>query len=449
MSDPFKAYDVRGVVGPDFGPKEVFRIGIAFARYLKQKTGQEDIRVLVARDVRLTSPELKNALILGLQLAGIEVFDADLITTPLFYFSVAKGDFDAGAIISASHNPKEYNGIKFVGKGAQFIAKDSGLWEIREFYLNDGFPKMPNEIASAKPAIFLNEYIEFLGSKLNIKREIHIGVDSGNGAGAVVFKPLIEKIPNIKTEQINFEIDGGFPARGPNPVLEGALNQLSKLVVQNNLEFGVGLDGDADRIVFVDEKGEMLFGDYIMALLIDYWPYDLSAESIIIPIGTSQIVEETAKKRGAKVVLSPVGTGFIKKAMRDNSAVLAGERSCHFYFGDFFNSDSAALAFINVLNIVSTQNKKFSELIAPYKKYALSGEINFNVENKEEIIRKIKNYFKNPKWYSDLDGITMKFDDFWFNLRASNTEPLLRLVIEAKTQELLDEKIKLFKNLVK
>lgn len=453
----FKVYDIRGIYPKELNQEIVFNIAGAFGLFLKKKIKKAMPKIVISSDFRLSSPNLKKAFIKGLLNNGIKVFDIGFSTTPMNYFAINFLKTDGGAIITASHNPKEYNGIKMSFKKAIPIGKDNGLKEIKKIFQQN------YKIQSSKFKIYgrvikknlVNEYVNFLlkrGQMLNVKCQISVVIDCGNGAVGYILSKLLKKA-GIRYYPLYFKPDGKFPNRSPNPLKENALNKLKKKVLNKKADLGIAFDGDGDRVYFIDEKGNFISPDFILGLLIKDALKNNPKTKTILDIKSSRSVREFIKQEKGAFIFSKTGHSFFKQMMRKEKADLGGELSGHYYFKDFFFCDSGILAMLRVLKILSTSNKKISEIIKPFKKYYQSGEINFKVANKEKTIKNIKKYFKSLKIKNlkifNFDGLNIATDDFWFNLRPSNTEPLLRLNLEATTKTILNKKLKTLTRLIK
>ena len=390
----FKAYDIRGKYPEEFNEDAAYKIARAFARYLRlvrRSLGEGGLEIVVSSDARASSPALKEAFLDGLLDEGAEIIDAGLTTTPMHYFIVNKTGADGGAMITASHNPQEFNGIKLDKKNAIPIGIGAGMEEIKNDAIREIFQNSENRGKVVKKD-FLNEYVEF----------------------------LISKFPSLKSEII-------------------------KLTAGEKIS-GISFDSDGDRAIFRDEAGNVVRGDIITALLAQ--KYAKAGEKIIYDLRSSRVVKEEIEARGAKAVESRVGHAFIKPLMRKENAVFGGELSGHYYFRDFFFADSGVFAALVILDLLRIEQKPLSELVKPLMRYYKSDEINFKIKEKEKIIDKVAAHFSDAK-ISYLDGIKVDYPDWWFNLRISNTEDLVRLNIEADVPELLEEKKKLLESLIK
>ena len=432
----FKAYDVRGVYPTELNEDIMRRIGNAVAQFLDAK------RILVSRDMRASSPSLAEAFIDGATDAGVDCVDAGLLSTPANYFAIANYGFKGGVSITASHNPKEYNGLKVSREHAMPVGYDSGLADVEKMVLGGEY-----KTAAVKGKVMginvIDEYrkhvLKFAGSM----KPLNVVIDASNGMAGLVLPQMLDKLP-IKTTRLYFELDGTFPNHDANPLKHEALRDLQETVKRTKADLGAIFDGDADRCAFVDENGTPIASDLTTALIAVDMLKTAPGSTIIYDVRSSRAVREEIEKHGGKPLPERVGHAFIKATMRESNAAFGGELSGHYYFRENFFADSAAIAFMKMLNIVSTAGKPLSKIVKPLKRYFTTGEVNFRVEDKEGKIREIASAFADGK-ISWLDGITVEYPDWWFNVRKSNTEPLLRLVLEGNTKELRDkgyEKVK-------
>ena len=429
MAGIFKAYDIRGIYGKTITSETAFAIGRAFATLLKPRT------VVVGRDMRPHSPPLFHALARGLTLHGADVIDIGLCSTPMSYFANGSLNADAGIMITASHNPGEWNGMKLCRAGAVPISGATGIADIEAIVNNGSF-----DPPAATPGRIIGHpiaaaYATAIRKHARLARPIRLAVDMANGMGileSTVFKGIIDIDPLFDT------LDGTFPNHEANPLKEDTFEALQAKVRGGTYDFGVAFDGDADRAGFTDEKGEIVPMDMITALI----ACDVLTRQkgiIFYDLRSSWAVKEVIAENGGTPMMSRVGHAFIKQQMRDADAVFAGELSGHYYFRDNYYTESSALAVISVANIVSAAGCPLSELIRPIKRYFASGEINSEVEAPDAVIDRIRTRYRDGRLF-ELDGVSVEFDDWWFNIRLSNTEPLVRLNLEAKTLGMMQQK---------
>lgn len=434
MMSAFKAYDIRGVYGRDFTAADVERIGFFLPKLLKTD------RVLVGRDVRVSSPEIFEALTRGITAAGADAVSIGLSPTPMLYYTAATRGFDAAVQITASHNPPEYNGLKICKTGAQPVDYADGLADLERMCATE--PAVP----AARPGRIeqldiRREYIRFFEPWKEGLAGLDIGVDCSNGMAAL----LIRDVLGPAARCINDVPDGTFPGHDPNPLIEANCEDLKTLVRTNGLDIGVIFDGDADRVMFTDEQGRYVQPDLITAVLAEHY---LQKEKGIIlhDIRTSRAVTERIRELGGEPYMWKVGHSFAKRKMRELGAIAGGELAGHYYFRDFFCCDSGLFTALIVLRIAArlkAEGKPFSSCIAGLQRYANSGEINFRIADKAGAVAALRKRFADspaPTAVHDFDGVRIEFDDWWFNVRPSNTEPWLRLVIEARDADLLDAK---------
>jgi phosphomannomutase len=430
----FKAYDVRGKVDSELTPEVAAKIGRAFADWLPNEGA-----VAVGRDMRPDSKELADALIEGLCQQGRDVIDIGEVTSDMIYFATGKLGLAGGVVITASHNPGAYNGIKFCREEAKPVGEESGLFEVRDKVIADSFTPAAKPGSVSQKDVgedWITHVLSFIDpTKLT---PLHIAVDAGNGMAGKIFPELEPYVP-FQVEELYFELDGTFPNHIANPLEPKNLVDVQKAIRKHGCEAGVAFDGDGDRAVLLDEKGELVTGTVLTALLAEYFLKLNPGATILHNAICGRAAVEAIKQHGGKAVRTRVGHSFIKGEMRKNNAVFAGEHSGHYYFKDNFMADSGLIAAVIGLYILSLSGKKLSELVAPYRKaYVQISETNFEVEDKQAMLEKIAAEFKDGA--SDLlDGLTVQFPDAWFNVRPSNTEPLLRLNAEAKTKPELDK----------
>ena len=430
----FKAYDIRGLSGSEITEKIAELVGRALVKY----SGAG--RILVARDMRLSSPALLDALKRGITASGADVVDIGLATNPLFFFAVTqefRNDKNgAGANVTASHNPKEYNGFKIVRKDGFMIGEGSGMEEIRDLTIAQKFDDRPaGKIRQKDP---LRDYILRILSVVP-KREVgkrHVVFDAGNGMASVTLPALIDAY-GIQSENLFFDLNGSFPNHVPNPAQEETLVVLKKRVKESGAELGVSFDGDADRVGFVDELGNFVRGDIMTAFLAKEMLRRSPGSWVVATIPQSRIVGETVSASGGKLETVRVGNPFVKYKMRELGAVFGGELAMHFMFRDMNYLESSELAVAIVLAAINRDKKPFSELIRPLLKYAKTPETNFVVKDKDAalaIIAALEKKYSDGK-INHIDGVRVDYPSWWFSARTSNTEPLVRLNLEADTQE--------------
>jgi phosphomannomutase len=420
----FKPYDIRGIY-PEYLNEEIaYKIGRAFVLFLKCRN------VIVGRDMRKSSGPLFDALAKGITEQGADVIDIGMATSPQLYFCSGKYGY-AGIMITASHNPAQYNGMKMVTKGAVPVSYDTGLKKIKEIVEKGEF-RSPKKKGKIKTKDFHADYRKFVTKGIK-KFPLKIVIDTANSMGvkeAEIIQDYCTVIP------LFFELDDSFPNHEANPLITETLKDLQKKVVDEKADFGIAFDGDADRCAFVDEKGQIVTSDMITALLAQ----EFKGQKIGYDLRSSWAVTEEIRKVNGTPIMIRVGHVFIKQMMREQDIAFAGELSGHYYYKDNFFCESSIKTCFLVMDMVA-KGKKLSELIEPMKRYYASGEINSEVKDKDAVLRRVEEKYKEQaKEVLHLDGVSAIFDDWWFNLRKSNTEPLIRLNIEAKTHELMEQK---------
>ena len=435
----FKAYDIRGIYPIELDETLAYRIGRAFTYLLQQEEHKTTLNLVASSDMRISSPALLKEIIKGITDQGSSVIDIGLASTPTFYFAVANGDYDGGLMVSASHNPKEYNGFKMVRKKAIPISKETGIYTIRDLAKQNKFPSQKKGTITKKQGIIIEQIIHDL-SYINPKaiKPFRIIADPANSMGAQYLNELFQHIPGTLIK-INFDLDGTFPAHQADPLKEENLVQLKQKVLDEHADLGIATDGDGDRVFFVDDKGETIPPHILRGLLAKIFLKTNPGATICYDIRPGRITRDMILEYGGIPVVTRVGHSLIKEKMREVNAVFAGESSGHYFLRFDHGSYEAPVVIIGkILEELSRANTTFSELVNPYKKYIHSGEINSIVDDKDKIIENILIAYKDAKHIDKLDGISIEYDDFWFNIRPSNTEPLLRLNLEAKTQEIME-----------
>ncbi len=440
----FKAYDIRGIYPDQLNEEDAWKIGCAAARFLPSllsgyQRGQAGSQTIcVGRDMRTHSKSLLDALIEGVTATGANVIDIGMIDTPQMYFAVNYLVTCGGVQVTASHNPAKYNGFKVSGLGAKPVGIDTGLKDIEHIAM--ALLHTKGRVTGSVErrdltAEYRNHVLKFLRPNI---RKLKIAVDASNGMAGKVVPEIFGGLP-IEIIALNFEHTGTF-RHEPNPLVEKNLADVKAAVKKQKCDFGICFDGDADRLMMVDEKGKPIGCDLLTALIVPYFLKKEPKSTVVYDLRSSLVVSEEILKYGGTPRRERVGHAFMKKALRDSHAVFGGELSGHFYYRDNFWADSGMITLVHVLNIVSEAQKPVSELIKPLRRYYSSGEINFKVDDKQARMNELAKKYKDAQ-LDNFDGVTIRYKDWWFNCRPSNTEPLLRLNIEAKTKKLLDEKL--------
>jgi phosphomannomutase len=452
----FKAYDVRATYPNPLNEEGAWKVGHATAQFLKRSrekiSGDAKVKrenaMVVGRDMRPHSPALAKALSDGIRSVGMDVIDVGMVDTSFVYFAINHVDAVGGIMTTASHNPVQYNGFKISGPKAKPIGAATGLDDIKRIAstLRVGQTGLHGKHEEVD---LWQAYRAHVHQFLKLKRPLKVVIDASNGMAGKMVPAVFGNVPNLEIVPILFEITGSF-VHEPNPLVESNLDMLkAKIRETRDAHFGACFDGDADRCMFVDEKAKLVGSDMITALLAEDFlkrPENKGA-TIVYDLRSSKSVPDTIKSMGGVPKRDRVGHAFIKKTMAETKAVFGGELSGHLYFRDNFFADSAAVAFACALSVVSAQDKALGELMQKYYKYSHSGEINFHVEDKDAKIRELADHYKKAQ-IDYLDGVTIDFGDWWFNVRKSNTEPLLRLNLETPSPAMLEEKLKELKKML-
>jgi len=427
----FKAYDIRGIYGKQIDEDLAEKIGRAFAAEVEPKT------VVVGHDMRPCAPDITDALVRGLTAAGVDVSLLGLVSTPVVSFALGKGGFDGGIMVTASHNPAEYIGLKLARAGAVPLSREHGIASMEQRILDGDLPGDAAEPGRAEEASFTEEYVAMVAGHASFGRRLKAVVDAGNGMGGWEF-PLVAGHLDLDVVPLYFEPDGSFPNHEANPLDHATLKDLRERVVSEGADLGIAFDGDADRAGFVDEKGEVITNDLATALMA---ADILSREKgpVVYDLRSSRALPEEIEKHGGTPIRGRVGHSFMKNAMREKGCVFGGEYSGHYYFRENYNTESATLAVVALCNILASDDTPLSARLADLRRYKQTGEVNFRVENKQELMERIAERYADGEvdW---LDGVTVQYDDWWCNVRPSNTEPYLRLNLEANDEATFEEK---------
>jgi len=432
IPDIFKAYDIRGLVENELSPDFAFAVGLAFAKFLEIE--REPATVIIGEDMRPSSPELADAFSAGVTSNGTNVIRIGLASTDMLYYAAGSKNLP-GAMFTASHNPAAYNGIKLCLSGARPIGKETGLLAI-EHFVRHGMPVAMRPAGTETTEDLLQDYADYLHKLVSFKgnRPLKIVIDAGNGMAGFTAPAIFERL-GAEIIPLYFELDGNFPNHEANPIDPANLRDLQKAVIEHQADIGLAFDGDADRCFLVDEKGETVDPSLLTALIASRELAKHPGATIIHSLISSRTVVEVINELGGVPVRSRVGHSYIKALMAETGAIFGGEHSGHFYFKDFWRADSGALAALHALAALGESDQTISQLLAPFKRYVASGEVNSRVSDAALIIKVIKEkYSAQPEFQIDeLDGLTASTSTWWFNVRASNTEPLLRLNVEADT----------------
>jgi phosphomannomutase len=426
------AYDVRGLVPDELNEEVAWVLGRAAAVEL------QGAAIIVGRDMRQSSEPLAQAFMQGVRVQGVDTIDIGLASTDLLYYASGKLGHP-GAMWTASHNPARYNGLKLCRAGAAGVSLDSGLAQIRDRALSGNYPEADAE-GTAHQADLIDDYAEHVRSFINLAalRPLSVVVDAGNGMAGLVVPPIFDGLP-VSIDPLYFELDGTFPHHPANPIEPANLVDLQRRVVGTHADLGLAFDGDADRMFCVDEQGRIVPPSLVVACIAETLLRRLPGETILYNLICSHVVPETVEAHGGHAIRTRVGHSFIKGVMKDTGAVFAGEHSGHYYFRDNFRADSGVIAALILLEALSESGGTLSELLAPYDRYVQSGEINTEVEDQRAATERVAEEFASEGEADWADGLTVNGDGWWFNLRPSNTEPLLRLNVEADDRATMEE----------
>jgi phosphomannomutase len=433
-----KAYDIRGLVKDEVTPDFSFSLGVAFAKFLEIE--REPATIVVGEDMRPSSAPLADAFSDGATSQGMDVIRIGLASTDMLYFASGKLNLP-GVMFTASHNPAKYNGMKLCKSGARPIGQESGLIKIRQL-IEEGVPISHRPVGNVRKQELLNEYVDYLLARFPKntfkKRKLKVVIDAGNGMAGFTAPAVMKKL-NVDLVPMYFELDGNFPNHEANPIEPENLKPLQKKVRKEKADIGLAFDGDADRCFLIDENGDLVNPSALTALIAVRELKANPGATIIYNLISSKAVPEIISENGGIALRSRVGHSYIKTLMAESGAVFGGEHSGHFYFGDFWRADSGMLAALYALAELMATPKSLSSLLEPYNRYFSSGEINSKVKDASKSIKLVKDKYKTKYQIDELDGLTVTAESWWFNLRPSNTEPLLRLNVEANTQKQMAE----------
>jgi phosphomannomutase len=434
----FKAYDIRGRY-PDALNENVAReIGRAYVSFL----GLSGSRVVVGRDMRLSGEPLEDAFVRGVTEAGADVLDIGLVSTDALYFAVGHLEEPGGAMITASHNPKDYNGLKLCREDAIALSGDEGISQIRDLITSGKLPEPDEDAGSVEEGDITADYAEHCLSFITTEglRPLKIVVDAGNGMAGKMLPPIFEKLP-LEYVPMYFELDGSFPNHPPNPIEPQNMEDLQERVLAEGADFGVAFDGDADRCFVVTENGVTISGDILATLVAKNVLEKEPGAAIVYSAVCSKALPELVRREGGRPIRTKAGHSIIKPQMRKHDAAFGGEHSGHFYFRDNYFADSGIIAMLTVAELVGRQENPLSELLIPIDPYFRSGEINSEVEDQDEVLKRVEEHYaeRDDPEIDHLDGLTVDHGDWWLNLRPSNTEPLLRLNVEASDRETMEK----------
>jgi phosphomannomutase len=433
----FKAYDIRGIYGENLFGETANAIGKAFAVILKPTT------VIVGRDGRVSGTSLTKTLIDGLTSVGVSVIDVGQVSTDMYYYACATKKLP-GIMVTASHNPKEYNGFKMVRDIPYLLSGDEGIQDIRKVIEGDDFPPKAEQVGNVEKYPVMHGFVEKILSLVDTKslKPMKIIADTANGMVGPTLTEIFKNIPQIGLTPMYFDVDGTFPNHGGDPLVAENRAELQERVKNEGFDLGVAFDPDGDRFFCIDKKGRFVSGDFLTAILSSYFLKKKPKATIVYDIRASKAVPDTIEAAGGKAIYNRVGHAFIKKRMSDEKAVFGGEVTGHYYFKEFYGCDSGVAPMMFLIDLLSNSDKTLDQILDDYeKKYFISGEINNKVPDVQAVLARIKKtYASDAKNVIEIDGITIELEDWRFNVRGSNTEPLIRLNLEAKTKEIMQQK---------
>jgi len=433
--DVFKAYDIRGTYPTDVDESLARQVGRAFVQYLGAR------RIGVGRDMRVSSPAMAAAFIEGATAQGADVVDYGLIGTDMLYFGVARDGLDGGAEITASHNPKQYNGMKLVGREALPLSGDKGISDIRDVLVAGALPPPAARRGAVETRAVLDAYVDHVMSFIDpaAVKPFNVVLDAGSGIAGIVAPPVFDRLP-CKTTRLCFEVDGTFPNHEANPLIEENRRDIVERVIAEGADIGIAWDGDADRCFFIDGTGEFIAGDFITALLAQAFLLKQPGAKIVYDVRASYAVKDVVAAHGGTALMNRVGHAFFKKRMREENAAFGGEVTGHYYFRENFYADNGFIPALLILELMSKKGQTLHELLAPLReRYFISGEINTKMSDMRKVQEKIDGLAAR---YADahtyrMDGVSVEYPDWHFNVRPSNTEPLLRLNLEGRTPDIM------------
>ncbi len=434
----FKAYDVRGLYPSEINEEAARQIGRGFVAYLQAK------RIAVSRDMRVSSPAVAAAFIEGARSHGADVVDYGMLATDMMYFAVARDGHDGGAQITASHNPKQYNGIKLVRRQAFPLSGEEGLGEIRDMIANGTLPSPADRAGTLTTMDVANDYVTHVLSFIDpaIIKPFNVVLDAGSGMAGLVAPKLFAHLP-CRTTRLCFEVDGTFPNHEANPLIEENRRDIVERVVRDKADIGIAWDGDADRCFFIDGSGEFVAGDFVTALLAEAFLMRHPGSKVVYDLRASDAVKDVVAKYGGTALMNRVGHSFFKKRMREEGAIFGGEVTGHYYFRDNFYADNGFIPALLMLELMSRKGQTLHQLLAPLReKYFISGEINTKMPDMRVVQEKIDALsarYSDAKTFT-MDGVSVEYPGWHFNVRASNTEPLIRLNLEASSARLMEQK---------
>jgi phosphomannomutase len=431
----FQAYDVRGIYPTELDEAGAYAVGRAYVEQFEPRA------IAVGRDMRLSSPTMAAALIEGAADGGADVLDIGMVGTEMVYFAVGELGLDGGVAVTASHNPRDYTGMKIVRRGALPVGSESGLFDVRDRAVRGAWGEATR--GTVRTEDLYDRFVERVLSFVDVERirPLRVVIDAANGMAGAMLPPVLDRLPRVDAVRCHFEPDGAFPNHEPNPLLPENREFIVRKTREEGADFGVAYDGDADRCFFVDDTGEFVPGDFTTALFAESILAKEPGGKVIYDVRASWAVPEAIRAAGGEPLVNRVGHAFIKQRMRDEGAVFGGEVSAHYYFREFTQADSGVIPFLLMLELVSVRGQKLSEVLAPFRsRYFLTGEINTRVADVAVKLQELKERFGSEGRVSHLDGLSIDAEDWHLNVRPSNTEPLLRLNLEARSADLMEQK---------
>lgn len=429
----FKAYDIRGIYPMQINPDIAYRIACAYASFLKNETGHDSLTIVVSSDMRESSPALKEQVLQGLIDSGVDVIDVGLASTPSFYFYVAYNNYDGGIQISASHNPKEYNGFKMVRHSAIPISGETGLQDIKNLALSKNYTLSKEKGIISSVIDIEKQMFEIQAQSIDFSeiKPLKIVVDTANAMGILDVKEIFSHL-NCEVIYLNDTLDGTFPAHDADPLKDENMKQLQDAVIEHEADLGIASDGDGDRYFFVDNKGRTIRSEILRGVIGQLMLKKNPGAKIAYDIRPGKITQDLIEQSGGVPIVTRVGHSLIKEQMLKEGAVYGGESSGHYYFAfNYGTFESSVVLLLELLMFISKEEKTVAQIFEAFNVYSHSGEINQNVQDKDYIIKKIASHYSDAKEILWIDGVSIVYEDFWFNVRASNTEPVLRLNLEA------------------
>ncbi len=452
MTNIFKAYDIRGKYPEELNEEIAYKIGRAFARLIQEEKNKDNISVGVANDMRLSSPQLKGKLIQGLIDNGCLVYDMGFVSTPTFYFGISYNNYDAGVQVSASHNPPEYNGFKMVRSKSAPVSENTGIRQIQEWITESNWEEKIK--GSYRPCNNTTQSaVDSLTKEIPLEKikPMKIVVDPANSMGILDVEAFFSKLPQIELVKINFELDGKFPSHEPDPLKEENLEQIKRKVIEEKADLGIATDGDADRYFFIDNEGNTIRQEILRGIMAQIAIKENPGATVCYDIRPGKITKDMIEEVGGKASVTRVGHSLIKEQMIKEGAVFGGESSGHYFYKTNWGVfETPFILLAKFLLFVSQQEKPVADIIKPLKKYPNSGEININLSettDKNKVLETIKERYKDGE-IDELDGVSVTYNDFWFNVRASNTEPKIRLTVEAINQQIMEKRKEEIFNLI-